>query len=498
MLKLDVGGTATQGKAPDCKDNACKVEVSDEVKKQMAERAKQIFKENPAELNGPQTTQLLETDSQAQDAVEVPPDKTATTVVERDGWPDQGTKNPRITLAMMVRNEEAHLARCIDSVKDHVDEIVIVDTGSTDKTIEIAKSYGAKVYEHAWEDSFSVARNQVISHVETEWILQLDADEVMPPEDAKKIKDTMISAHNSDTNLIHMVLINKAEDGTEELSFINTGKIMRVVPGLHFKNRVHNKLSCPGHTRLTNLKIIHYGYNLEDEALMAAKKQRTTRLLLMQAGEMPEDPDTHYYLTIQYLRYEDWDLVIKYGNKAIGLYKKYEPKSQLQLLAMHSVAVSYYHKAANKEVPKESQRLFFDKSIEYSEMALEHYPDYLDSNALLSSIYFATKDYEPCRKHSVKYLQICEMLKKDQSKATVIPLNTLKNEWMVCLQLAINYFEQADSATAIAYIAKSEDLLPLDQKYRPSYGVFKYMITMGDPISLKNAEAIYKTGFRPE
>jgi glycosyltransferase involved in cell wall biosynthesis len=419
-------------------------------------------------------------------------------VIKRDSWPDQSTDHPKITLAMMVRNEEAHLGRCLEAMKGHVDDIVIVDTGSTDKTVEIAKSYGAKVYHHPWEDSFSIGRNHVISHVETEWLLQLDADEVMPPEDAKQVRDVMKSAHKSDTNLIHMVLINKAEDGHEEMSIINTGKIMRVTPALYFKNRVHNKLVCPGHTRLTNLKIIHYGYNLEDEELMSKKKERTTRLLLMQAEEQPEDPDTFYYLTIQYLRYEDWDLAIKYGKKAVSLYKEFEPKSQLQLLAMHSIAVSYYHKASARDIPKETQKLMFDECIRNSEMALELYPDYLDSNALLSSVYFALKDYDKCWKYSEKYLQVCDMLKKDKSKATVIPLNTLKNEWMICLQLAINFFEQADSAKAIAFVAKAEDLLPEDQKYRPSWGVFKYMITMGDPISLKNAEAIYKTGFRPE
>jgi hypothetical protein len=90
------------------------------------------------------------------------------------------------------------------------------------------------------------------------------------------------------------------------------------------------------------------------------------------------------------------------------------------------------------------------------------------------------------------------MLKNDASKALVIPLMSLKAEWMVCLQMAINSFEQADADTAIQFVAKAENLLPSELKYKVSWGIFKYMITLGDPISLKNAEAIYMTGFKPE
>ncbi len=420
------------------------------------------------------------------------------TIKRSTPWPNQAIVDPKVTLAMMVRNEEAHLAECLSCMKDYVDEIVIVDTGSTDKTIEIAKSFGAKVYEHPWEDSFSVARNHVISHVETPWLIQLDADEIMPEEDAKQVRDVVRSTHKSTANLVHMVLINKKKGEDKNISVINSGKIMRVTPEIYFTHRVHNKLHCPGDTKLTNLKIIHHGYSLDDETVMKNKKERTTRLLHMQAEEMPNDPDTFYYLALQYLRYEDFDKVIEYGKKGVELYTKYEPHSQLQLLCRHSIAISYYHKGSNVSITPQEREIYFNEAIKWDKEALEIYPDYLDSNALLGSIYFATKDYDQCWKYSEKYLQIVDMLKKDDSKVTVIPLNTMKNEWMVHLQLAINFYEQADSGNAVKFIAKAEDLLPMEQKYRPSWGVFKYMITRGDSISLSNAEAIYKTGFRPE
>ncbi len=477
-MKVKATGHTTPPEGADV-TGAGQIEIAPEVRTEMEKKAKEMFAKS------------RDTAEQTVSEALIPP------VVKRDSWPDQSTDDPKVTLAMIVKNEEKHLPECLASMKDYVDEIVIVDTGSTDRTIEIAKSFGAKVYEHPWEDSFAIARNHAISHVETPWLIQMDADEVMFTKDSKKVRDVVRTNHKNDVNLIHLVLINKEKGSDENMSIINSGKIMRVVPSLYFTSRVHNKLHCPGGTMLTNLEILHYGYSLPDKEYMKEKIERTTRLLLMQSEEQPEDCETHYYLAIQYLKSDSWDKAIEIGTKAVELFAKYEPESQLQLLAMHTIAMAYYHLASAKSTRAEQNPLF-DNSIKWSKKALDMYPDYLDSNCLLSSIYFAIKDHANCWKYSEKYLQVADMLKKDPSKVMVIPIMMLKNEWMVCLQLAINFFEQADAEKAIAFIAKGEDLLPTELKYKVSWGVFKYMITLGDEISLKNAESIYMTGFRPE
>jgi glycosyltransferase involved in cell wall biosynthesis len=492
MLNLIVGGKATQGApvdevvpvvADECKDGSCKVEISPKVRAEIEGMAMELFKKGDPAVGEGQTEQVVS------EAVKKP-------VIERDTWPDQSTDDPKVTLAMIVRDEEAHIAECLESMKGYVDEIVVVDTGSKDKTIEICKSFGAKVYEHPWEDSFALARNQVIGHVETPWLIQMDADEIMEKKDAERVRDVVRSAHKNTTNLIHLVLINKEKGAESNTSVINSGKIMRVTPELHFTSRVHNKLHCPGDSILTNLTIFHHGYALPDEETMRKKKDRTTRLLLMQSEEQPEDCETHHYLAIQYLRGEEWDKAIEMGQRAVSLFEKHEPHSQLQLLSIYVIAISYYHKAAMQKT-RDTQNPLFNEAIRWCKHALTIYPDYLDCNNLLGSIYFALKDHANCWTYSEKYLQICDMHKKDPSKAMVIPLMTLRHEWMTCLQLAINFFEQAKADEAIHFIAKGEDLLPKELKYKVSWGVFKYMITLGDSISLKNAEAIYMTGFRP-
>ena len=81
---------------------------------------------------------------------------------------------PTISACMIVKDEEKMLPRCLESIKDVVNEIILVDTGSKDNTIEIAKRYGAKVFHHPWEDHFSKHRNQSIKHANSDWIFIID------------------------------------------------------------------------------------------------------------------------------------------------------------------------------------------------------------------------------------------------------------------------------------------------------------------------------------
>ena len=401
--------------------------------------------------------------------------------------------DPKITLCMIVKNEEALISRCLESVKGYVDEIVVVDTGSTDSTKEICKVYGAQVFEHPWEGSFSIARNQAMRHVNTEWILQLDADEVMDAESAPKIRDIVRSVHKSTANMCYLTLFNRDMDQNKakDLTSINTGKIIRMGIGAHYVNRIHNKLVCDGDTRITGLKIYHCGYHLH-KATMKMKHDRTQAMLLAQEEEMPDDPDTQYYLTIQYLRIDAWDKCIEHSEKAAKLFLEKEPESQLLLLVYNAGAIAYYHKKAEKP---ENKQEFLKKAEEFALKATEIYPDYLDANSLLSNIYFATKQYTRCYEVSVKFLAAAQMHKNDPTKALIIPINTLKHEWLINIHLAINFYENAEGDNAAVFLKRSEACLPTEEKYKPSFTMFKYMFQRGDPKSMPNERRIYKGGY---
>jgi len=98
---------------------------------------------------------------------------------------------PTLSLCMIVKNEELHLARCLKSVRGLADEMILVDTGSTDRTVEVARSYGARVFHFTWQDDFSLARNHSLEAASGEWILVLDADESIAARDHGRIRDSL-------------------------------------------------------------------------------------------------------------------------------------------------------------------------------------------------------------------------------------------------------------------------------------------------------------------
>ena len=94
----------------------------------------------------------------------------------------------RVSLTMIVRDEEKNLPHCLDSVRDVFDEIVVVDTGSKDRTVEIARSFGARVFDFVWVDDFAAARNEALSHATGDYVFWLDADDVVEPAEKEKLR----------------------------------------------------------------------------------------------------------------------------------------------------------------------------------------------------------------------------------------------------------------------------------------------------------------------
>ena len=105
------------------------------------------------------------------------------------------TKPPRLSVCMIVKNEEQNIKRCLESVKDIAYQIIVVDTGSTDKTKELAKSYNVELYEYKWDNNFSNARNESLKYATGDWVLFLDADEELRKDASLTLKKDM-EMHN--------------------------------------------------------------------------------------------------------------------------------------------------------------------------------------------------------------------------------------------------------------------------------------------------------------
>lgn len=161
-----------------------------------------------------------------------------------------------VSLCMIVKNEEEVLDRCLSSVRDLVDEIVIVDTGSTDDTKRIAHRYTDRVYDFEWIDDFSAARNYSFSLATQEYILWLDADDTLRERDRqlfRALKETLDPAVDSVAMEYHLLF--DAEGNPAALSRRN--RLVKRSRGFRWLNRVHEYLEVNGSIYVTDIAVSH-------------------------------------------------------------------------------------------------------------------------------------------------------------------------------------------------------------------------------------------------
>ena len=138
-----------------------------------------------------------------------------------------------LSLCMIVKNEEATLPRTLDSVNDVVDEMIVLDTGSSDRTREIAQEFGARVYRFEWCDDFAAARNECLKYATGDWILVLDADEVLAPNIVPQIKQAIQSDRALLINLI------RQEVGASQSPYSLVSRLFRNRPDIRFSRPYH-------------------------------------------------------------------------------------------------------------------------------------------------------------------------------------------------------------------------------------------------------------------
>lgn len=167
-----------------------------------------------------------------------------------------------LSLCMIVRNEEARLGRCLASVKDAVDEIVILDTGSTDGTKAVARRYTDRVYDYVWKDDFADARNTSFSYAAKPYILWLDADDVLDPEEAEKLCALKARLDGSVDAVMLPYHYAFGPDGKPSLVF-ERERIVRQAAGFSFAGVVHEAMAVSGHVLHADVVIRHTGQHGE-------------------------------------------------------------------------------------------------------------------------------------------------------------------------------------------------------------------------------------------
>src|SRR3954469_15272586 len=214
-----------------------------------------------------------------------------------------------LSLCMIVKDEEEMLPRTLEAIKPAVDEIVVVDTGSTDRTVEIAESFGAKVLHHEWTGDFAAARNVSIDAASGDWIVWLDADEVLVPEDAPKLRELTGQIWREAFYLVETNFTGDVEDGTAVTH--NALRVFRNRPEYRFEGRLHEQFAhnLPGYlgerVAHTQVRVEHYGYL----GVVRDKKDKAKRNLELLERQSAEGLDTAYHkfnLGSEYLALGDW------------------------------------------------------------------------------------------------------------------------------------------------------------------------------------------------
>jgi tetratricopeptide (TPR) repeat protein len=209
----------------------------------------------------------------------------------------------RLSLCMIVRDEQEMLPRCLSAVADAVDEIVIVDTGSSDRTVEIAKSFGAQVISHEWSGSFAEARNVSFDAASGDWLMYLDADEVLVREDAELLRSLTRRTWREAFYLSETNYTGDLDDGTAVTH--NALRVFRNRPEYRFEGRLHEQIAnrlpgyLPERLEASSVRIEHYGY-LGVVRDGREKSRRNIELLRLQQAESPPSPFLHYNLGSEY------------------------------------------------------------------------------------------------------------------------------------------------------------------------------------------------------
>ncbi|WP_193726706.1 tetratricopeptide repeat-containing glycosyltransferase family 2 protein [Paenibacillus guangzhouensis] len=278
------------------------------------------------------------------------------------------TGNSTISLCMIVKNEAASLPACLESASRSVDEIIIVDTGSTDETVLIAEQFGAIVIQHAWHDDFADARNVALMHATGSWILFLDADERLD-EDSHALLRNYAQHHLPEGFFLHVwnhSSNNPADDSIVRNPII---RMFRNRPEHRFSGRIHEQIttSITQHNpdavfQMTEVIIHHYGY-LKEQVVGKNKVQRNSSLLTEALAEDPQNPFLKFNLAVEHMRSGAF-------HPALDLLQ--QARSQLNDLT------SYYHLVLKYIILCRIQLQSWSEAIAVCDEGITQYPDYTD------------------------------------------------------------------------------------------------------------------------
>ncbi len=288
----------------------------------------------------------------------------------------------KIVGCYIVKNEAAALQRSLASIKSQVDEVVVVDTGSTDHTIVAAQAAGARIYHFPWQDDFAAARNFALTKLSGDWVVFLDADEYFSEATVGNLRK-LIEAQDRDINLL---LVNRQDVDTDGQILMNlyVPRIFRIRDDLRYVGAIHEELRQAGEivtgiacVKMQDLNLIHTGY----AGAAGITKARRNLTLLQREMAKSSRPEVYYgYLAEAYDGLNDRENAMKYAYLDIARGR------QAETYASRSYRLLLEKLAENKYDYLERKRI--------AEMAVRDFPELPEFHAELAESLAAGWQYE--------------------------------------------------------------------------------------------------------
>lgn len=298
---------------------------------------------------------------------------------------------------MITRNEEKFLEQCLNSVKDIVDEIIIVDTGSTDSTKEIAERFNAQIFDFKWVGDFSAARNESLKHATKDWVLVLDADEVIAKEDLRKIKNAVENPEDcvgfaaEQRSYINNYFEGAAHNNSnfelvKEYPFYISNFLVRLFKnylGLRFRHRIHELVEDSINEKNLKYKrddiIIHHFGSVKNPDLIKEKAEQYSNIILKQLEEEPNNERYNYQAARMYLGRNDFGNALKYFEKTARINPNYK-------LVFSEISKIYL------------QMNDRNRAIEYFKKSSKHNPDNPSPANNLAVVYMSMGKFRQAKK----------------------------------------------------------------------------------------------------
>lgn len=343
---------------------------------------------------------------------------------------------------MIVRDEENNIDRALRSVKDCVDEIVVVDTGSVDRTPEIVKKYTDKLYFHEWKNDFSEARNYSLKFPRCEWVMILDADEEASEEFCRNIRRYLENLPE-DVNTVYVPTISYLDWDFKRKEFASTARIFRNGT-VYYKNIVHNMPVYKPKVESVPWPIYHYGY-IWTRKLRKKKYERTGTLIRKQL-KMAKTPEERLYYLVQLYKTE-----ATAGKPFV--------KSEVALQTFHELAKArriptialefmYYFASDLMNLG------YLDEAEKLLEKAIKVDPDYPDSYFGMLALNEKRQNWEKIIEWGRKFFEVFGKIveKLDSPKWTV---NSMKVTGAASTVIARAYVHEGNVEKAFYWIKKA-------------------------------------------